>query len=68
MQKTTCSLEANLQKCTCTYETCPRKGKCCECLAYHWRRQELPGCLFPAEVEHTYDRSLRRFLEVYGRC
>lgn len=61
-----CNLEVNLGKCTCTYEPCARKGKCCECLPYHWRRRELPGCLFPPEVEHTYDRSLERFLRVYG--
>ena len=67
MRDTRCNLEANLKKCTCTYEPCVRKGKCCECLSYHWRHQELPGCLFPAEVERTYDRSLRRFLQAYGR-
>lgn len=67
MHNTKCNLKANLQKCTCTYEPCSRKGKCCECLSYHWRRGELPGCLFPPEVERTFDRSLRRFLQVYGR-
>jgi hypothetical protein len=24
----------------------------------------LPGCLFPPEVERTYDRSIRRYVEV----
>ena len=47
------------------YEPCSRKGVCCECLQYHWRMQELPACLFPDEIERTYDRSLRRFIEVY---
>jgi len=60
-----CTLEANKEKCSCTYEPCPRKGKCCECLTHHWKRGELPGCLFPPEVEKTYDRSLRRFLKIY---
>jgi len=30
-----CQIEANLAKCPCTYEPCPRKGKCCDCIAYH---------------------------------
>ncbi len=65
MEKT-CSLDENLARCTCTYPGCPRKGRCCECLAYHWKSRQLPGCLFPADVERTYDRSLKRFLEVHG--
>ena len=61
-----CQLEANRARCTCTYEPCHRKGNCCECLSYHWSRRELPGCLFPPEVERTYDRSLARFIAVYS--
>ena len=49
--------------CPCTYEPCPRKGKCCECIAYHRRNGELPGCLFDKETERTYDRSIARFIE-----
>jgi len=26
---------------------------------------ELPGCLFPLEVERTYDRSIEKFVETY---
>lgn len=26
---------------------------------------ELPACLFPDDVEKTYDRSLRRFIVIY---
>jgi len=55
----------NLERCTCTYESCDKKGKCCECLAYHWKMKQLPACLFPPEVEKTYDRSLRRFVSIY---
>lgn len=62
-----CKKETNLTKCTCTYEPCSRKGMCCECITYHWSHKELPGCLFPPEVERTYDRSLRRFLIAYSR-
>ena len=62
-----CQIEANLARCSCTYETCERKGKCCDCILYHKSLGELPGCLFPPEVERTYDRSRRRFIEVYGK-
>jgi hypothetical protein len=62
-----CREEENKESCTCTYPGCSRKGVCCECLRYHWQHKELPGCLFPPEVEGTYDRSLRRFIEVHSR-
>ncbi|OQX56078.1 MAG: hypothetical protein B5M54_00250 [Candidatus Aminicenantes bacterium 4484_214] len=61
----TCSQDKNLKVCTCTWEPCSRKGFCCECIQYHWQMGELPGCLFPPEVERTYDRSLKRFIEIY---
>ena len=59
-----CNIEANLAKCNCTYEPCSRKGKCCECISYHLKSDELPACAFPPEVERTYDRSFARFVEV----
>jgi len=62
-----CSLEQNKARCNCTSEPCPRKGICCECLAYHWSSRELPACLFPDAVERTYDRSLARFLRLHGK-
>ncbi len=43
--------------CPCTY-SCPRHGKCCECVAYHNRGGELPACFFSAAGERLYDRSL----------
>lgn len=55
------NLKQNLAACTCTYEPCSRKGRCCECVAYHKRSGELPGCLFTKEAEATYDRSARKF-------
>lgn len=61
-----CRSPQNLERCNCTWDPCPRKGVCCECLAYHWSNQELPACFFPAAVEKTYDRSLRRFLALYA--
>ena len=59
-----CKIAENLIRCNCTYEPCSRKGRCCECLAYHLERSELPACAFPPEVERTYDRSFTRFAEV----
>jgi hypothetical protein len=62
-----CSIKENLKFCTCTYEPCPRKGKCCECLRYHWNMKELPGCLFPPDAEKTYNRSLSYFIKVHSK-
>ncbi|MFQ6038694.1 MAG: DUF6485 family protein [Candidatus Aminicenantales bacterium] len=60
-----CQQRKNLEMCTCTWDPCSRKGLCCECLAYHWNMGQLPACVFPKDVEKTYDRSLSRFIEVY---
>jgi hypothetical protein len=59
---TECHLEKNKTRCTCTYEPCARKGKCCECITYHWKNKELPGCFFSPQGERSYDRSIRRFI------
>ena len=37
--------ERNLKMCTCTYTGCDKTGVCCECIAYHRRMKQLPGCL-----------------------
>ncbi|MGA2192954.1 MAG: DUF6485 family protein [Nitrospirota bacterium] len=58
-----CNIENNKSKCPCTYETCSRKGICCECVAYHRKSGELPGCFFSPEDERTYDRSVERFIK-----
>lgn len=60
-----CSKEENLSNCNCTWEPCSRKGICCECISYHWRMKELPACLFPNDIERTFDRSLRNFINIY---
>jgi len=62
-----CKKEENLKKCNCTWEGCVRKGICCECIEYHWKRKELPACFFPSDIEKTYDRSLRAFIELYQK-
>ncbi|HHS13143.1 MAG TPA: hypothetical protein ENN03_05170 [bacterium] len=59
------NLFENRARCNCTYEPCARKGVCCECLAYHQAMNELPACFFPADVEKTYDRSIRRFVSLH---
>ena len=61
-----CRIKDNMGFCNCTWETCPRKGKCCECIVYHRKAGELPACLFPKEVERTFDRSIRRFVALHS--
>lgn len=56
-----CKKTENLAACTCTYEPCSRKGMCCECLRYHLKSRQLPGCCFPTSAERTYDRSFAHF-------
>jgi hypothetical protein len=60
-----CNVSSNTVRCNCSWEPCSRKGVCCQCLEYHWRREELPACLFPDAEEKTYDRSLRAFLRIH---
>ena len=52
---------ANNKKCPCTY-SCPRRGKCCECVANHAPSQ-FPACFFSKQAEATYDRSLSALLK-----
>ena len=59
------TLKANMSFCNCTYEPCPRKGNCCECIRYHVKMKQLPACCFPDDVEATYDRSFKRFAQIY---
>jgi hypothetical protein len=60
-------MKQNMSACTCSYPGCSRKGKCCECISYHLKNDELPGCAFPAEVERTYDRSFARFVACHNK-
>jgi hypothetical protein len=59
-----CKKEKNLSKCNCTYKSCSRKGVCCDCLAYHLPKRQLPACFFPKDAEKTYDRSFEHFAEL----
>lgn len=62
-----CKIKKNKSRCNCTYEPCERKGKCCDCIEYHWRAKELPACFFPPDVEKTFDRSIDKFIEIYSK-
>ena len=62
-----CKKEKNLKNCNCSYEPCPRKGSCCDCLADHLRSRELPACCFPREAERTCDRSFAHFARLVGQ-
>lgn len=57
-----CKKTTTMQRCACTYEPCSRKGICCECVEYHRRNNELPGCFFSPVAERTYDRSFEKFI------
>ena len=61
MKKACPNLEANLAQCTCTYSPCEKHGLCCQCVAYHRKMRQIPGCFFNAEAERTYDRSYAKF-------
>jgi len=58
-----CNIKQNMKNCNCSYNPCSRKGKCCECIAFHKNSGELPACLFTKEYERTYDRSVENFIK-----
>lgn len=55
------NLKANLAQCTCSYSSCERQGLCCQCVAYHRKMRQIPGCFFSAPGERGYDRSYANF-------
>lgn len=57
-----CKKSKNIANCNCSYEPCPRKGVCCDCLSYHRGMGQLPACYFPDDVERGYDRSVGNFI------
>ena len=59
-----CKKEDNKTICTCTYSGCPRTGVCCDCIQYHKKMRQLPGCLFPEDVERTWERSYEAFADL----
>jgi len=59
-----CKKEENMEFCNCTYP-CDKKGVCCECIAYHRGRGELPACYFDDKAEKSYDRSIEYFVSLH---
>jgi len=57
--------EKNLEHCNCTY-ACEKKGLCCECVAYHRDKGQIPACFFSKEAEATYDRSIEALARDHG--
>ena len=61
-----CNQDERKDICTCSY-SCSRRGKCCECIQYHLKRNELPGCVFAKiskDAEATYNRSFTYFADL----
>ena len=61
-----CQQDKNMNFCTCSYPGCSRKGICCQCLQYHLKSKQLPGCCFPDDIERTYDRSFAAFAKAWN--
>lgn len=53
---------SNKLPCSCTY-SCEKRHKCCECVAYHRKAKQIPGCFFSTAGEKTYDRSFEAFFK-----
>lgn len=79
---TTCkrNRKEHLKQCNCTHcidlgeelnhlkEPCPLRGKCCECIKHHRKKNELPACYFTEEQEKTFDRSIAFWWKQNGNC
>ncbi|MCX5697640.1 MAG: DUF6485 family protein [Candidatus Omnitrophica bacterium] len=56
--------KANLANCNCSYQSCVRKGICCECVLYHRKNRQIPACFFSPDAEGSYDRSIDNFIRM----
>lgn len=65
MKKNCPNLKKNMSHCNCSYSSCDKTGLCCQCLDYHRQNRELPACFFPDDVEKTWDRSFRKFIDTW---
>jgi hypothetical protein len=61
-----CHADQNLVDCTCASATCPRRGKCCECVANHRAKGQLPGCLMPEPLRAS-SRSVEDFVAYHAQ-
>ena len=62
-----CNQERLKESCDCTYMSCSRRGKCCECIEYHLKMNELPGCVFAKiskDAEKSYNRDFNYFAKL----
>ncbi len=63
---TECNIDKLKKTCACTYSSCSRLGKCCECIEYHLKMNELPGCVF-AKISKDAERSYNRSFEYFAK-
>jgi len=61
-----CNKDRNMNYCNCTF-SCGKKGTCCDCLHYHRKMGQLPGCYFPSDYERTGDRDIESFINLYHK-
>ncbi|MFW9782857.1 MAG: DUF6485 family protein [Candidatus Heimdallarchaeota archaeon] len=60
-----CNQKDRRKICSCTYD-CQRRGKCCECIEYHLKMNQLPGCAF-AKISKEAEQSYNRGFEYFAR-
>ena len=53
-----------MKHCNCSYDPCPHKGICCDCLRRHLSKKQLPACCFPDEIAKTDERRFEKFAEL----
>ena len=55
--------EKNKNRCNCSY-SCDFNGVCCDCIANHRKKKQLPACYFPNDEERKYDRSIENYIRL----
>ena len=57
-----------VKECACPKTTCPRNGKCCECITNHRNTDSLPFCLFENnDGDKTVANYYRKLKERFGK-
>jgi hypothetical protein len=56
----------NKSRCSCRHTNCSNWAVCCDCVANHKRKNELPACYFTPEAEKTDDRSIKHYIKLYN--
>ncbi len=54
-----------VNECPCT-ASCALRGNCCDCVAYHVKKNQFPACFFSKQGEAKWDRSIECLLEDRG--